>query len=65
VLRPGRGPGVTVKAGNETFEAVAVIAEEAERAALYERFAVAYYPQLDGYQERTTRQVPLVILTRR
>jgi hypothetical protein len=30
---------------------------------LYERFAVAY-PQLDGYQERANRQIPLVILTR-
>jgi deazaflavin-dependent oxidoreductase (nitroreductase family) len=57
-------PAVTVEAGNEAFEAVAVIAEEAERTALYQRFAVAY-PQLDGYQEQTTRQIPLVILTRR
>jgi deazaflavin-dependent oxidoreductase (nitroreductase family) len=57
-------PGVTVEAGNEAFEAVAVIAGEAERAALFERFAVAY-PQLDGYQELTARQIPLVILTRR
>jgi deazaflavin-dependent oxidoreductase (nitroreductase family) len=57
-------PGVTVEAGNETFEAVAVIAEEAERAALYERFAAAY-PQLAGYQERTARQIPLITLTRR
>jgi deazaflavin-dependent oxidoreductase (nitroreductase family) len=57
-------PGVTVEAGNETFEAVAVIAQEAERAALYERFAVAY-PQLAGYQEQTTRQIPIVIITRR
>jgi deazaflavin-dependent oxidoreductase (nitroreductase family) len=57
-------PDVTVEAGNETFGAVAVIAEEAERTVLYERFAVAY-PQLAGYQELTTRQIPLVILTRR
>jgi deazaflavin-dependent oxidoreductase (nitroreductase family) len=57
-------PAVTVEAGNEAFEAVAVIAEEAERAALYKRFA-AVYPQLDGYQELTARQIPLVILTRR
>jgi deazaflavin-dependent oxidoreductase (nitroreductase family) len=57
-------PGVTVEAGNETFEAVAVIAQETERAALYERFAVAY-PQLVGYQEQTTRQIPIVIITRR
>ena len=57
-------PDVTVEAGNETFAAVAAIAEEAERAALYERFAAAY-PQLAGYQEQTTRQIPIVILTRR
>jgi deazaflavin-dependent oxidoreductase (nitroreductase family) len=57
-------PAVTVETGNETFEAVAVIAEEAARTALYQRFAVAY-PQLAGYQERTARQIPLVVLTRR
>jgi deazaflavin-dependent oxidoreductase (nitroreductase family) len=57
-------PDITVEAGNETFAAVAVIAGEAERAALYERFAAAY-PQLDGYQEQTARQIPIVILTRR
>jgi deazaflavin-dependent oxidoreductase (nitroreductase family) len=34
-------PDVTVEAGNEAFEAVAVIAGEAERAALCQRFAVA------------------------
>jgi deazaflavin-dependent oxidoreductase (nitroreductase family) len=56
--------GVTVEAGYETFEAGAVIAEEAERAASYECFAAAY-PQLAGYQERTARQIPLVTLTRR
>ena len=32
--------------------------------ALYERFA-ADYPQLAAYQAQTTRQIPLVILTRR
>jgi deazaflavin-dependent oxidoreductase (nitroreductase family) len=57
-------PDATVEAGNETFEAVAAIAEEPERGALYERFAAAY-PQLDGYQELTARQIPIVILTRR
>jgi len=55
---------VTVEAGTETFKAVAVIAGEAEHAALYERFAAAY-PQLADYQDRTTRRIPLIILTRR
>jgi deazaflavin-dependent oxidoreductase (nitroreductase family) len=57
-------PDVTVEVGSEAFRAVAVIADEAERRALYELFAIAY-PQLDGYQAQTTRQIPVVIFTRR
>ena len=57
-------PDVTVEAGAETFKAVAVIAGEPERAALYERFA-AVYPVLADYQDRTTRAIPLIVLTRR
>jgi deazaflavin-dependent oxidoreductase (nitroreductase family) len=57
-------PDVTVEVGNEVFPAVAVIAGEAEREALYERVA-AVYPQAGGYQAQTTRQIPVVILTRR
>jgi hypothetical protein len=49
---------------DEFREAVAIIADEAERGALYELFA-ATYPQLDGYQAQTIRQIPLVILRRR
>jgi deazaflavin-dependent oxidoreductase (nitroreductase family) len=56
-------PGVTVEVGIEVFKAVAIIAGEAERAALYELFAAAY-PQAAEYQARTTRQIPVVILTR-
>ena len=47
-----------------TFQAVAVVAREAERGALYDLFAAAY-PQADGYQAQTSRQIPVVILTRR
>ena len=57
-------PDVSVEAGNETFKAVAVIVDEAERAALYERFAAAY-PVLADYQDRTTRPIPIIVLTRR
>jgi deazaflavin-dependent oxidoreductase (nitroreductase family) len=57
-------PDVTVEAGTATFKAVAVIADEAEGAALYERFAAAY-PQLADYQDRTTRRIPIIVLTRR
>jgi deazaflavin-dependent oxidoreductase (nitroreductase family) len=57
-------PEATVEVGSEAFSAVAVIADEAEREALYELFAAAY-PVLDDYQAQTTRRIPLVILTRR
>jgi hypothetical protein len=43
---------------------VAIIAGEPERGALHELFA-ATYPQLDGYQAQTIRQIPVVILRRR
>jgi deazaflavin-dependent oxidoreductase (nitroreductase family) len=57
-------PDVTVEVGTEAFKAVAVVADEAERGVLYELFAAAY-PQADGYQAQTTRQIPVVILRRR
>jgi deazaflavin-dependent oxidoreductase (nitroreductase family) len=57
-------PDVTVEVGNEVFQAVAVVAGEAERGPLYNLFAAAY-PQADGYQAQTTRQIPVVILRRR
>ncbi len=52
-----------VEVGSEVFPSVAVIADEAERQALYDRFAAAY-PVLDDYQAQTRRQIPVVILTR-
>ena len=57
-------PDVTVEVGTEAFKAVAIIADETQRGALHELFAAAY-PQLDGYQAQTTRQIPIVILSRR
>ncbi len=57
-------PRVTVKAGTEVFEATAVITTGEEREALFERFA-AVQPQLTIYQNRTTRQIPVVVLNRR
>jgi|SRR6185437_5610026 deazaflavin-dependent oxidoreductase (nitroreductase family) len=57
-------PDVTVEVGNEVFPAVADIAGEAERVALYDLFAAAY-PQADSYQAQTARKIPVVILTRR
>ena len=57
-------PDVTIEVETEVFKAVAVIADEPERGTLYELFAAAY-PQADGYQAQTTRQIPVVILRRR
>ncbi len=56
-------PDVTIEVETEVFKAVAIIADETERGALYELFA-AMYPQLDGYQAQTIRQIPVVILRR-
>ena len=57
-------PRVTVEAGTEVFEATAAAATGEERDALFGRFA-AVRPQLLQYQDRTTRQIPVVALTRR
>lgn len=57
-------PTVTVEVGLETFEAKATPAEGAERDELYAR-QTKQYPQFGEYQERTTRQIPVVILERR
>ena len=57
-------PDVTVEVGTEAFTTVAVIADEAERRALYERFEAAY-PQAADYQAQTSRPIPVVILARR
>jgi deazaflavin-dependent oxidoreductase (nitroreductase family) len=57
-------PEATVEVGREAFSTLAVIADEAEREPLYERFA-AVYPVADEYQAQTARQIPVVILTRR
>jgi deazaflavin-dependent oxidoreductase (nitroreductase family) len=57
-------PGVTVEVGEETFAATATAADGAERDSLYERCADAY-PQLVEYQARTSRAIPMVIITAR
>jgi len=57
-------PTVTVEVGTDVFDATARIATGDEREALFSRF-VAQYPQLALYQARTTRQIPVIILTRR
>jgi deazaflavin-dependent oxidoreductase (nitroreductase family) len=57
-------PEVTVEVGGETFQAIARIAEGAEREQLWAR-ALIQFPFIDDHQAKTSRQIPLVILTRK
>ncbi|MEU8381790.1 nitroreductase/quinone reductase family protein [Streptosporangium sp. NPDC048865] len=57
-------PRVTVQVGTETFEALARPAAAAERPPLW-RLMVSARPEYAAYQERTTREIPVVLLERR
>jgi|SRR5664280_616882 deazaflavin-dependent oxidoreductase (nitroreductase family) len=56
-------PLVTVETGNEQFKAQASIAAEPERTRLYDQM-VAMMPGFAEYQRKTTRTIPVIILTR-
>jgi deazaflavin-dependent oxidoreductase (nitroreductase family) len=56
-------PYVTVQAGTETFAARARPATVAERPHLW-RLMVSAMPEYAAYQERTTREIPVVLLER-
>ena len=55
-------PEVEVEIGAERSKMVARRASPDEHAALWPRL-VAMYPDYDGYQARTTRTIPVVILS--
>ncbi len=57
-------PDTTVQVGAERREVHARIANPEERARLWPE-AVRVWPGYDGYQRRTDREIPLVILERR
>jgi deazaflavin-dependent oxidoreductase (nitroreductase family) len=57
-------PQVTVEVGTETFDAIAVVAEDEERDRLWTK-GVALYPSLAEHQAKTTRQIPVIALSRR
>lgn len=57
-------PEVTVEVGTERFPAQATIAEEPKRTQLYEKMA-SINPGFAEYQHKTTRIIPVIILTRR
>jgi deazaflavin-dependent oxidoreductase (nitroreductase family) len=56
-------PLVTVEVGAERFSARAIITEGAERERLFAQMA-AHLPNFAGYQEKTTRQLPVIVLER-
>ena len=53
-----------VQVGPESWEATVRVAEEPERSELWRKM-VAVYPPYDEYQQRTEREIPLVVLSRR
>ena len=55
---------VTVEVGNETFKAIAIVAEGLERQRLWTR-VVELYPFFADHQAKTTRQIPVIVLKRR
>jgi deazaflavin-dependent oxidoreductase (nitroreductase family) len=54
-------PGVHVQVANEKFDAVARVAEGAEREKLWQ-LMVDYYAPYTDYQAATQRQIPVVVL---
>lgn len=56
-------PQVTVEVGTEKFQARATVAEEPERSRLYESM-VTVMPGFDDYRRKTTRVIPVIVLTR-
>jgi deazaflavin-dependent oxidoreductase (nitroreductase family) len=56
-------PTIRVEMGTQTFTAIAEGLDDAERAELWPKL-VAEFPHVNEYQARTTRQIPLFVLTR-
>jgi deazaflavin-dependent oxidoreductase (nitroreductase family) len=56
-------PRVTVEVGTEQFQAQAAVASEPERTRLYDKM-VEMMPGFAEYQQKTTRVIPVITLTR-
>ncbi|MCA9954432.1 MAG: nitroreductase family deazaflavin-dependent oxidoreductase [Ardenticatenaceae bacterium] len=55
-------PDVEVEVGTQQFSAHAAVADEPERSELYEKM-VAKNPGFDEYRQKTTRTIPVIVLT--
>lgn len=56
-------PVATVEVGSERFQVKATVTSGEERQRLYDRQA-QQLPNFAEYQKRTTRQIPVIVLTR-
>jgi deazaflavin-dependent oxidoreductase (nitroreductase family) len=56
-------PDVMVEVGTEQFQVHATVAAEPERTRLYQQM-VAMMPGFAEYEQKTTRKIPVFILTR-
>ena len=56
-------PGVTVEIGTETYDATATVTQGAERQQLW-AWIIEQYPFFADHQTKTTRQIPVIALTR-
>jgi len=61
-LRPN--PSATVEVGSEKVDVDAVVTEGEERERLFRRQA-EIFPQFADYEQKTTRQIPVVALERK
>ncbi|MGH2864111.1 MAG: nitroreductase family deazaflavin-dependent oxidoreductase [Solirubrobacteraceae bacterium] len=57
-------PSATVEVGTESFQVDASIASGEQREELYRRQA-ELHPQFADYAQKTTREIPVVVLERR
>lgn len=55
-------PDVTIEVGTQTFQVRAAVAEEPERTRLYNQM-VEMMPGFDDYRRKTTRVIPVMVLT--
>lgn len=62
-LNLAKNPEVTVELGTDTFTGRAIVTEGEERKRLFAQQA-AEMPGFNEYQEKTTRQIPVVVLKR-
>jgi deazaflavin-dependent oxidoreductase (nitroreductase family) len=56
-------PRARVEVGSETYDVTARVADGEERELIWEK-QKADHPQFAGYETRTSRQIPVVILDR-